>query len=181
MTENYDLEEWTIAEQFTTFRVKLSALPVAAFTCWRLSLVFTSSSTRMTVGRLLPGYLCPLVETPMGHLVAVEGLGGLHGEFVHLAQMPSPIYSANERKHLDVHVHSPRHRNVMMLIVRNIIGAKEVVTEAARQKKKVTLLSVPRARGGPEVRRRSVIDWRIYLHDCTRESSTVNSKLINVS
>ncbi|KAG5338467.1 COMD4 protein, partial [Acromyrmex heyeri] len=76
----------------------------------------------MAVGRLLSGYLCPLVETPVGHPSRGRKIRRIAwGIRSSDAGIPTSIYFASECKYSDVHVCSFRYRNVMILIVRKII------------------------------------------------------------
>jgi len=101
--------------------------------------------SRVAIGRRHVRYLYPLTETPAGHPDAVEGLGGLHGEFVRPARVPTPIYSADERKHPDVRS-LVRRREWLLL---ETLSVRESCRGAARRKQ-VPLFSALRTRGGPE-------------------------------
>jgi len=114
-------EDRKIMEEFAVFNLS-AFLTCCGFNCWQVSPTFTSSSTRMAVGRLLFGYLCPLVETPVGHPSRGRRIRRIAwGIRSPDAGIPTSIYFASECKHFDIHVCSPRYRNVMILIVRKII------------------------------------------------------------
>jgi len=81
-----------------------------------------ATSSGVAIGRRHVRYLCPLTETPAGHPDAVEGLGGLHGEFVRPTRVLTPIYSADERKHPDVHS-LVRRREWLLLETLSVRGA----------------------------------------------------------